>query len=51
MKTIFMPEETMKKWLAALRCGEYKQAKGALYDETTDGYVVSVSFNMFLMGR
>jgi len=38
MKTIFMPEETMKKWLAALRCGEYKQAKGALYDETTDGY-------------
>ena len=30
MKTIFMPEETMKKWLTALRSGEYKQGTGAL---------------------
>lgn len=30
MKTIKMPQETLDKWLAALRSGEYKQAAGRL---------------------
>jgi len=36
MKTIFMPEETMKKWLEALRSGEYKQGRRFL--KTEEGY-------------
>lgn len=30
MKTIKMPKETLDKWLAALRSGEYKQTPGVL---------------------
>lgn len=29
---------TIQKWVNALRSGKYKQAKGTLYDEETDGY-------------
>lgn len=35
---IRMPKELADKWLAALRSGEYKQAKEVLYDEETNGY-------------
>jgi hypothetical protein len=34
--TIYMPKETLQKWLTALRSGEYKQATGAL--ENGGGY-------------
>jgi hypothetical protein len=33
-KTIRMPKELLDKWLAALRGGEYKQAKSRLSDES-----------------
>lgn len=33
-----MPALMKKKWLAALRSGEYNQGKGALYDPITEGY-------------
>ncbi|MEU7863451.1 hypothetical protein [Nonomuraea sp. NPDC049141] len=33
-----MNSEVKTEWLAALRSGEYKQAKGKLYDLKTDGY-------------
>jgi hypothetical protein len=33
-----MPVEAKAKWVAALRSGQYKQAKGTLYDASTDGY-------------
>lgn len=35
---IRMPKELADKWLAALRSGEYKQAKEVLYNEETNGY-------------
>lgn len=37
-KTIRMPKATLRKWLKALRSGEYKQAGGALFDEEKVGY-------------
>jgi hypothetical protein len=33
-----LPKEFGKKWLKALRSGDYKQATKTLYDPTTDGY-------------
>lgn len=33
LKTIFMPRETLEKWLAALRSGQYKQGAEALCSE------------------
>lgn len=36
--TIRMPCELGEKWLAALRSGEYKQGRGALYNAGTKGY-------------
>jgi hypothetical protein len=33
-----MPVEAKAKWVAALRSGQYKQAKGILYNASTDGY-------------
>lgn len=30
--------ELKAKWIAALRSGEYKQAKGVLWDRTNDSY-------------
>jgi hypothetical protein len=35
---IVMPKEHLSAWLAALRSGEYKQAKGCMFDTSTDGY-------------
>lgn len=31
-----LPEDFKKKWVAALRSGEYKQGKGTLYRENND---------------
>lgn len=36
--TIRMPKDTLAKWLAALRSGDYRQGRRALYDASTDGY-------------
>ena len=33
-----LPKEFKKKWVAALRSGKYKQARGVLYDEYNKGY-------------
>jgi hypothetical protein len=33
-----LPQEFKEKWIAALRSGEYKQAKGTLYDPHTDSF-------------
>lgn len=38
MKTIRMRKGDAEKWLAALRSGEYKQAKRTLYDLEDGGY-------------
>lgn len=35
---ITMPKELLEKWLKALRSGEYKQAKGTLYDPAIKGF-------------
>ena len=37
-KTFELPEKFGKKWLKALRSGDYKQATGILYDHNKDGY-------------
>lgn len=37
-KTIRMPRSILDKWLTALRSGEYKQGKSALYNPMTKGY-------------
>lgn len=38
MKTIFMTKEQWEKWDNALRSGEYKQAKSAMFNKDTGGY-------------
>jgi hypothetical protein len=38
MSKIKMPAKLLKKWLKALRSGEYKQASGTLYDTKTAGF-------------
>ena len=38
MKTIKLPKAFKKKWLAALRNGEYKQGKGQLFNKHKNTY-------------
>lgn len=33
-----MPKGLLTKWLEALRSGNYKQARGSLYNQYSDGY-------------
>ena len=37
MTTSIMPKEIKDKWIAALRSGEYKQAKHVMFDKVIDG--------------
>lgn len=51
MKTIKMPKETLDKWLAALRSGEYKQTREKLYDSETGGFCCLGVLQHVLEGR